>query len=187
MELCVEIRRVYQKNRYLYGADKIWAQLNREGVRVARCTVERLMQKLGIHGVRRGRHRKATISDELSHRPNDLVDRNFTAPAPNRLWVADLTYVKTHARFVYVAFVIDVFSRFVVGWQVSIALRSTLAIDALEMAINSRRIDATSGLRHRSDRGRPPSTLHGPSGIASAKLACSEVWAASSMPMKRAL
>ncbi len=112
--------------------------------------LERLMQKLGIQGVRRW---KTTISDALSQRPNDLVDRNFTAPAPNRLWVADPSYVKTHAGFVYVAFVIDVFSRFVVGWQVSISLRSTLALDALEMAIDSCRIDATSGLIHHSDSG----------------------------------
>ncbi len=115
--------------------------------------LERLMQKLGIQGVRRGRRWKTTISDALSQRPNDLVDSNFTAPAPNRLWVADPSYVKTHAGFVYVAFVIDVFSRFVVGWQVSISLRSTLALDALEMTIHSRRIDATSGLIHHSDRG----------------------------------
>ncbi len=102
-ELCVEILRVYEENRRVYGADKIWTQLNREGIRVARCTVERLMRRLGIQGIRRGRRWKTTIPDELQARPSDLVDRNFTAPAPNRLWVADLTYVKTHSGFVYVA------------------------------------------------------------------------------------
>jgi len=152
-ELRVEIMRVYDEHRRVYGADKIWTQLNREGIRVARCTVERLMRQLGIQGIRRGRRWKTTISDELQARPSDLVDRDFTAPAPNRLWVADLTYVKTHSGFVYVAFVVDTFSRFVVGWQVSTSLRSDLALDALEMAIHSRQVDANSGLVHHSDRG----------------------------------
>ncbi len=114
------------------------------------------MRQLGIQGVRCGRRWKTTISDELSHRPNDLVDCNLTAPAPNRLWVADLTYVKTHAGFVYVAFVTDAFSRFVVGWQVSTSLRSTLALDALEMAIYSRKAHGLDGLIHDSDRGVQP-------------------------------
>jgi len=111
------------------------------------------MRAEGIHGVRRGRRFKTTIPDELLDRPSDLVDRDFSAPGPNRLWVADLTYVKTHAGFVYVAFVVDVFSRFVVGWQVSTSLRSDLALDALEMAIHSRQVDASDGLIHHSDRG----------------------------------
>lgn len=152
-ELRVEILRVYEENRRVYGADKIWTQLNREGTRVARCTVERLMRQLGIQGIRRGRRWKTTIPDELQARPSDLVDRDFTAPAPNRLWVADLTYVKTHSGFVYVAFVVDTFSRFVVGWQVSTSLRSDLALDALEMAIHSRQVAPDSGLVHHSDRG----------------------------------
>ena len=152
-ELRVEILRVYEENRRVYGADKIWTQLNREGTRVARCTVERLMRQLGIQGIRRGRRWKTTIPDQLQARPSDLVDRNFSAPAPNRLWVADLTYVKTHSGFVYVAFVVDTFSRFVVGWQVSTSLRSDLALDALEMAIHSHHVAPDSGLVHHSDRG----------------------------------
>jgi putative transposase len=148
-----EIVRVFDENRRVYGADKVWAQLNREGHRVARCTVERLMRDQGLRGVRRGRVWKTTIGDDVLLRPADLVDRNFTATAPNRLWVADLTYVKTHSGFVYVALVVDVFSRFVVGWQVSTSLRSDLAIDALEMAIYARKAEGLDGLVHHSDRG----------------------------------
>jgi putative transposase len=149
-----EIVRVRSENLEVYGADKIWTQLNREGIRVARCTVERLMRQMGLSGAKRGRAYKVTTrSDERQQRPADLVDRQFVAAAPNRLWVADLTYVKTHVGFVYVAFVLDVFSRFVVGWQVSTSLRSDLAIDALEMAIHSRRADGLEGLVHHSDRG----------------------------------
>ena len=149
-----EIERVYAENFTVYGADKIWTQLNREGIRVARCTVERLMRDLGIQGARRGRAwRRTTFADEQMARPRDLVDRRFTASGPNRLWVADLTYVKTHSGWAYVAFVIDVFSRHVVGWQISTSLRSDLAIDALEMAIYSRRHEDLSHLVHHSDRG----------------------------------
>ena len=134
----------------------MWAQLNREGTRVARCTVERLMHELGLAGARRGKAwTRTTIGDDRAHRPADLVARDFKAPAPNRLWVADLTYVKTHSGWVYVAFIIDVYSRFVVGWQASRSLRSDLAIDALEMAMwNRRRAGADlDGLVHHSDRG----------------------------------
>jgi len=127
--------------------------MNREGIGVARCTVERLMRDMGLRGVRRGRRFKTTITDELAMRPLDLVERTFAASAPNRLWVADLTYVKTHQGFCYVAFVVDVFSRRVVGWQVSTSLRSDLALDALEMAIHSRNRDELRGLVHHSDRG----------------------------------
>jgi putative transposase len=158
--LKAEITRVFEENRRVYGADKVWTQLNREGTPVARCTVERLMRELGLRGVRRGRVWKTTVTDDQLHRPSDLVERNFTAPAPNRLWVADLTYVKTHVGFVYVAFVVDVFSRFVVGWQVSTSLRSDLAIDALEMAIYARRREGLDGLVHHSDRGVPLDPLH---------------------------
>jgi putative transposase len=169
-ELKLEIRRVYDANFMVYGADKIWDQLNKDGVRVARCTVERLMRDMGLSGVTRGNRFKptTTISDEGAARPLDLVERRFRAPAPNRLWVADLTYVKTHAGWVYVAFIIDVFSRFVVGWQASRSLRSDLAIDALEMAIwNRQRAGADlSGLVHHSDRGVPipQHPLLGPAG-----------------------
>jgi putative transposase len=122
-QLMVEIRRVFEENLSVYGADKIWAQLNDDGIRVARCTVERLMRQMGLVGNRRGRTwTVTTVGDERLQRPADLVDRDFTAPVPNRLWVADLTYVKAHSGWVYVAFVIDVFSRMVVGWQASKSL-----------------------------------------------------------------
>ena len=155
-DLKVQIARVHADNLDVYGADKVWAQLNREGIRVARCTVERLMRDLQLCGVRRGMAYKVTTqTDDRQHRPNDLVDRDFTAPAPNRLWVADLTYVKTHAGWVYAAFVIDVFSRMIVGWQLSNSLRSDLAIDALEMAVwnRTRAGQVLDGLVHHSDKG----------------------------------
>jgi|TARA_B110000116_G_scaffold124418_1_gene107878 putative transposase len=155
-ELKVEIQRVFDENLFVYGADKIWTQLNRENVRVARCTVERLMRQMGLSGARRGKaFTVTTTSDDRLVRPPDLVDRQFRAPAPNRLWVADLTYVKTHSGWVYVAFVVDVFSRMVVGWQASRSLRSDLAIDALEMAVWNRQRAGQdlAGLKHHSDRG----------------------------------
>jgi putative transposase len=155
-QLKVEIGRVYDENLFVYGADKIWTQLNNEGTRVARCTVERLMRSMGLSGARRGKTWTTTTdSDHGFDRPADLVDRDFAAPAPNRLWVADITYVKTHSGWVYVAFVIDVYSRMVVGWQASKSLRSDLALDALEMAVWNRQrhgVDV-SGLVHHSDRG----------------------------------
>jgi putative transposase len=155
-ELKAEISRVFAENLFVYGADKIWAQLNREGTRVARCTVERLMRELRLTGARRGKAFKVTtIGDDRLDRPADLVDRDFRAPGPNRLWVADLTYVKTHAGWVYAAFIIDVYSRFVVGWQTSTSLRSDLALDALEMAMWNRRRAGhdLGGLVHHSDKG----------------------------------
>lgn len=152
-ELQVEILRVWKEHRSVYGADKLWAQLKREGIPVARCTVERLMRELGIAGVVRGKFVRTTWSDEAAARPADLVDRHFRAAAPNRLWVADLTYVKTHAGWVYLAFIIDVFSRRIVGWQASRSLRTDLALDALEMAIWARRGEKLDGLIHHSDRG----------------------------------
>ncbi len=150
------IARVHADNLEVYGADKVWAQPNREGIRVARCTVERLMREVGLSGARRGKGYKVTTrSDDRQHRPADLVERDFRAPAPNRLWVADLTYVKTHTGWVYAAFIIDVFSRMVVGWQISNSLRSDLAIDALEMAVwnRTRAGQVLDGLVHHSDRG----------------------------------
>ncbi len=155
-ELKPEILRVWEQNLSVYGADKVWDQLNKDDVRVARCTVERLMADMGLQGCRRGRiWVRTTEGDDRLDRPADLVERQFRAPAPNRLWVADLTYVKTHAGWVYVAFIVDVFSRMVVGWQASRSLRSDLAIDALEMAVfNRRRAGADlSQLTHHSDRG----------------------------------
>jgi putative transposase len=148
------IRRVWQEHLGVYGADKVWAQLQRDGVRVARCTVERLMRGLGLRGVVRGKSSvRTTVADEAGRRPADLVQRQFRAAAPNRLWVADLTYVKTHSGWVYLAFIIDVCSRYVVGWQASRSLRTDLALDALEMALWWRRGQELAGLIHHSDRG----------------------------------
>jgi transposase InsO family protein len=155
-ELMVEIQRVFDENLFVYGADKIWTELNRENIRVARCTVERLMKIMGISGARRGKaFTVTTTSDDRLERPLDLVDREFKALASNRLWVADLTYVKTHSGWVYVAFIIDVFSRMIVGWQASRSLRSDLAIDALEMAIWNRQRAGQNldDLVHHSDMG----------------------------------
>jgi transposase InsO family protein len=151
-ELRVEIERVWKENQSVYGARKVWLQLVREGCEVARCTVERLMDGMGLRGVVRGcAFKRTTIADEAAQRPADLVERSFTAEQPNRLWVADLTYVATWAGFVYVAFVVDVFSRRIVGWRVSSSLRSDLALDALEQALHARpEIDQ---LIHHSDRG----------------------------------
>jgi putative transposase len=152
-ELKPDIERVWDEHRRVYGADKVWAQLGREGRPVARCTVERLMRELGLRGVVRGKKVRTTWPDEVSPRPLDLVERQFHATAPNRLWVADLTYVQTHSGWVYVAFVLDVFSRFVVGWQASRSLHADLALDALEMALWRRRGHQLGGIIHHSDRG----------------------------------
>ena len=152
--LCAAITRVWQEHLGVYGAAKVWAQLHREGAPVARCTVERLMRGLGLRGVVRGKTSvRTTVAETASSRPADLVQRQFRAPTPNRLWVADLTYVKTHAGWVYVAFIIDVCSRYVVGWQASRSLRTDLALDALEMALWGRRGQRLEGLVHHSDRG----------------------------------
>jgi putative transposase len=151
-QLKVEIRRVHGEHFGVYGARKVWRQLHREGIAVARCTVERLMGELGLEGVRRGKPRRTTTPDTSTTRPADLVERDFSATRPNQLWVADLTYVTTWSGFVYVALVIDAFSRFVVGWQASRSLRTDLALDALEMAI-WRRQAQLEGLVHHSDRG----------------------------------
>jgi transposase InsO family protein len=151
-QLREEIERVWKEHFGVYGARKVWRQLKREKIDVARCTVERLMREMGLEGAIRGRkYKKTTMVDEASERPADLVHRDFTADRPNRLWVADLTYVATWVGFVYVAFITDVFSRKIVGWRVSNSLRSDLALDALEQALHARPgIDA---LVHHSDRG----------------------------------
>jgi transposase InsO family protein len=151
-----EIGRVFEENFGVYGAPKIWAQLNREGIRVARCTVERLMGDLGLQGAVRGKTRRTTVPvDDPAQRPADLVDRQFVATAPNRLWVADLTYVRTWSGFCYVSFITDVFSRRIVGWQASRSLRTDLALNALEQAIWERNRTGVplEGLIHHSDRG----------------------------------
>lgn len=152
--LRVEIARVFDANFRVYGVHKVWRQLNREGITVARCTVRRLMRDLGLRGATRGRAFKiTTISDSASPRPADLVERDFTAEAPNRLWVSDLTYVATWSGFTYVAFVIDAYSRRIVGWRASRSLRTDLALDALEQAIWDRLDRASGQLIHHSDHG----------------------------------
>ena len=149
--LCSEVRRVWEANFQVYGADKVWRQLSREGVAVARCTVERLMRAMGLQGAVRGKKFKTTVADDSAARPVDLVNRNFIASRPNELWVADISFVATWRGFVFVAFVIDVFARMIVGWRVSSSLRTDLALDALEQALWARQI--TDPLVHHSDRG----------------------------------
>jgi transposase InsO family protein len=151
-ELRTAIGRVYEDNYLVYGATKVWRQLKREDVPVARCTVERLMAEMGLRGAIRGRaYKVTTVANDAQPRPLDLVGREFVAERPNQLWAADITYVATWTGFVYVAFVVDVFSRAIVGWRVSSSLRSDLALDALEQALWARQPD--EGLVHHSDRG----------------------------------
>ena len=153
-ELKAEIERVHADNFGVYGIEKVWRQLHREGIDAGRERVARLMRELGLEGVVRGKTARTTILDELAERPTDLVDRKFTAMAPNRIWVADLTYVGTQAGFVYAAFLTDLFSRYIVGWRTSTSLHTELALDALEMALWQRgRHDDLEGLVHHSDRG----------------------------------
>ena len=152
-ELESHIQRVWEENFQVYGVRKTWRQLNREDHAVARCTVARLMARLGLRGAVRGRQFKTTIPDAALARPEDRVKRNFVVERPDALWVSDLTYVATWSGFVYVAFVIDAFARRIVGWRVSNRLRSDLALDALEQALYERRPDAAQGIVHHSDRG----------------------------------
>ena len=150
-QLRAEIDRVWRANRRVYGARKVWKQLRREAIPVARCTVERLMRVEGLRGVVRGPRGRTTIPDLLADRPRDLVERAFRAERPNQLWVADFTYVATWRGMVDVAFVIDVFSRRIVGWRASASMRTDLALDALEQAVYDRETD--NALVHHSDRG----------------------------------
>jgi len=151
-ELRSKIRRVHEENFSVYGAEKVWRQLKREGVKVARCTVERLMRGMGLRGAVRGRaYKVTTVADESALRPQDLVQREFVATKPNQLWVADFTYVATWLGFVYVAFVIDVFSRAIVGWRAARSMRTDLVLDALEQALHARPV--TGDLVHHSDHG----------------------------------
>ena len=152
MALMPEIRRVWGENFRVYGAKKVWRQLNREQIRVTRCIVERLMGVLDLQGVVRGKACKTTVPDAAAERPADLVQRQFRADRPNQLWVADFTYVATWAGVVCVAFVIDVFARRIVGWRVASSMHTDLVLDALEQALWSR--TGTEGLVHHSDRGR---------------------------------
>ena len=152
-QLRLEIARVWKENLQVYGVRKVWRQLHREATVVARCTVARLMSDMGLAGAVRGRRIRTTIPADVANRPGDLVKRDFTAERPNRLWVSDFTYVATWRGFVYVAFVIDVFSRRIVGWRVSSSLRTDLALDALEQAICEREDETEERLVHHSDRG----------------------------------
>ena len=147
-----EIRRVFDASRGRYGARKVWHQLRREGYDIARCTVERLMKVMGLQGVTRGK-KKTTIPDPAQACPEDKVNRAFTATAPNQLWVSDFTYVSTWAGMVYVAFVIDVFARKIVGWRVSTSMTTSFVLDALNQAICQRIPSQADGLIHHSDRG----------------------------------
>lgn len=153
-QLKAEILRVWKANYKVYGADKIWMKLNRDGITVARCTVERLMRQLGIKGAARGgKHRTTLPATDGAARPADLVDRRFNAPAPNRLWVADLTYVSTRSGTCYVSFIVDCYARTIVGWQASHSLRTDLCLDALEQAVWARQAEGLDGLVHHSDQG----------------------------------
>ncbi len=152
-ELKPEIMRVFTQNHQVYGVRKVWRQMLREGYSVARCTVGRLMRELGLAGVIRGKPVRTTISDKAAPCPLDHVNRKFHAPAPNRLWVSDFTYVSTWGGFVYVAFVIDVFARYIVGWRVSRTQHASFVLDALEQALHDRRPVHKGGLIHHSDRG----------------------------------
>jgi transposase InsO family protein len=151
--LCVEIRRVFDENFQVYGVRKVWRQLVREGEDVARCTVARLMRRMGLQGVIRGKRVKTTISDKAAPCPLDRVNRQFRAPRPNLLWVSDFTYVATWAGFVYVAFVIDAYARRIVGWRVSRSAHAGFVLDALEQALHVRRPVSGTGIVHHSDRG----------------------------------
>lgn len=151
--LVPHIERVWQANLQVYGADKVWKQLNRESIAVARCTVERLMKRMGLRGVRRGKVVRTTLADKTSACPLDKVNRQFKADRPNQLWVSDFTYVSTWQGWLYVAFVIDVFARRIVGWRASRSMRTDFVLDALEQALYSRQPERNSSLIHHSDRG----------------------------------
>ena len=148
-----DIQRIWQEHLKVYGADKVWRQMHREGVVVARCTVERLMKQLGLQGVRRGQGVRTTVRDIEAPCPLDRVHRQFRASRPNQLWVSDFTYVSTWQGFVYVAFVIDVFARRIVGWRVSRSMHTDFVLDALEQALHARQPERDKALIHHSDRG----------------------------------
>ncbi|AXE92163.1 IS3 family transposase [Paraburkholderia terricola] len=148
-----EIERVWRANMQVYGADKVWKQMNRERIVVARCTVERLMKQLGLRGVMRGKRVRTTVPDAIAPRPLDRVNRQFKAARPNQLWVSDFTYVSTWQGWLYVAFVIDVFARRIVGWRVSTSMTTDFVLDALEQALYARRPGDDGALIHHSDRG----------------------------------
>jgi transposase InsO family protein len=164
-QLMPEIERVWNANLRVYGADKVWKQLNRERIDVARCTVERLMRRGGLRGAVRGKGVRTTRPDPKAPCPLDRVNREFRAERPNQLWLSDFTYVSTWQGFVYVAFVIDVFARRIVGWRVSSSMHTDFVLDALEQALYARRAERDGDLVHHSDRGSQPrfnwSSQHG--------------------------
>ena len=169
-ELLPEIQRVWDENFQVYGVRKAWHQLKREGFEVARCTVQRLMKQIGIRGAVRGKVVKTTVPDTSAPCPRDKVNRVFRAPAPNLLWVSDFTYVSTWQGFVYVAFVIDVFARHIVGWRASRTANAGFVLDALEQAIHQRR-PAQNQLVHHSDRGSQYLSIKYTERLAEAKIA----------------
>jgi putative transposase len=156
--LTIEIRRVFDGNFQVYGVRKVWRQLRRDGFDVARCTVARLMKAIDLQGVIRGKSARTTVGDKAVPCPLDRVNRDFKAPAPNRLWVSDFTYVSTWAGFVYVAFVIDAYARRIVGWRASRSARAGFVLDALEQALHARRPFARGGLVHHSDSKCAPAS-----------------------------
>ncbi len=151
--LLPEVKRVFDENYQVYGVRKVWRQMKREGRQLARCTVARLMRSAGLHGVIRGKPMRTTVADKAAPCPLDHVNRVFRAPAPNRLWLSDFTYVSTWSGFVYVAFVIDAYARRIVGWRVSRTAHASFVLDALEQALHERRPVHRGGLVHHSDRG----------------------------------
>ncbi len=157
--LVPSVERVWQTNLRVYGADKVWKQLNRENIAIARCTVERLMRKLGIQGIRRGKVVRTTLSDTKAPCPVDRVNRHFKAHRPNQLWVSDFTYVSTWQGWLYVAFVIDVYARRIVGWRVSRSMHTQFVLDALEQALYARQAERDGELIHHSRR--PPAFSSG--------------------------
>ena len=151
--LMPHIDRVWQANMHVYGAEKVWKQMNREDIAVARCTVERLMRRLGLEGIRRGKSVRTTTPDTSAPCPLDRVNREFQADRPNQLWVSDFTYVSTWQGWLYVAFIVDVFARRIVGWRVSTTMTTEFVLDALEQALYDRQPDPEDALIHHSDRG----------------------------------
>jgi putative transposase len=175
-ELAAEIARVHTENFGVYGARKVWLQLNRDGVQVARCTVERLMRRAGLHGAVRGRAKRTTIPDPTAERPRDLVRRNFAPLAPDRLWVADLTYVSTWSGWVYVAFVVDAYARRILGWRTATTMTTGIVLDAVEQAIWTRTragISDLAGLVHHNDRGSQYTSIRFSERLAEAGIAAS--------------
>lgn len=173
-QLKAEIVRVHRENFSVYGARKVWLELNRQGIPVARCTVERLMAELGLAGVVRGKTKRTTIPDPEAERPADLVRRHFAPPAPDRLWVADLTYVSTWSGWVYVAFVIDAYARRLLGWRSGTSMSTQLVLDALEQAIWTRQragVSELAGLVHHSDRGAQYTSIRFSQRLADADIA----------------